>query len=279
MLSRNCSDLLSTGLLQPIVVRRCGDAYEVVFGNHRLEAFRRLGKKRVPAVIKRFTDEEAFLARVSENLIRNVYVDSLEEAECYRMLVARGWTINAIGRRVGKCDSYVSERLALLERLSPNVRQEVSRGLLKPSHAELLSRIKDLAKQNEVAELVTKKKLSVRSLEDMLTGVPVPTKVQVEMISGECYVRIPTEFIVATGFHQGKDLFMYIRGKKLVLDSAETSGKRRTRMCGPSELLHKHRQKFSELRTCEGPQRRGQGEAEVGQSAIVCHHGDANYSA
>lgn len=224
--------IVSTGLLQPIVVKQSGSEYEVVFGNHRLEAYRRLGKKRIPAIIKKFTDEEAFLARVTENLIRNVYVDPLEEAEGYRMLVAKGWTINAIGHRVGKCDSYISERLALLERLSPNVRQEVSKGRLKPSHAELLSRIKDLTRQNEVAELVTKKKLSVRSLEDLLTGVPVPTKVQVEMISRESYVRIPTDFVVATGFHQGMDLFIYIRGKKLILDSAEPSMKRRTRRLG-----------------------------------------------
>lgn len=112
----------NTGLLQPIVVRRSAGQYELVFGSHRLAACKALGLRRVRAIIADFTDDESFLARVTENLVRNDYVDPLEEARGYKILVQKGWTVNAIGHRVGKCDSYVSERIGLLEKLSTDVR-------------------------------------------------------------------------------------------------------------------------------------------------------------
>src|SRR5208282_3929081 len=75
----------NTGLLQPIVVRRSTRGYEVVFGNHRLEACKHLGFHQIKALVKTCSDDEAFLARVSENLLRNSYIDPIQEAEGYRM--------------------------------------------------------------------------------------------------------------------------------------------------------------------------------------------------
>jgi len=218
----------SSGLLQPLVVRKCGDEFELVFGSHRLEACRRLGMKMVTAMIMNFSDEEAFLARISENLLRNSYVDPLEEARGYRMLVDRGWTINAIGRKVGKSAGYICERLAFFEGLSLGLRSKVSNGILKPSHAELLSRIKDKGKQNELADLVLKKHLSVRSLEAILNGAPLPTRIQIDMNGRDYFIRIPSEFVKPLGLQARTHLLIYLRGNKMVLESAECS-KRRTR--------------------------------------------------
>jgi ParB-like chromosome segregation protein Spo0J len=168
-----------------------------------------------------FTDDESFLARVTENLVRNTYVDPLEEAEGYRVLVEKGWTVNAIGRRVGKCDSYVSERLGLIERLSSSVRASVSKGLLTPSHAELLSRIANPAKRDEVAELAIRKRLSVRTLETIISGAPLPCEVKLKSIAGECYVKIPAEFMNTLRLTMDKPVFLYVKGSKLIIDSTE----------------------------------------------------------
>ena len=219
----------NTGLLQPIVVRRNGPQYEVVFGNHRLLACKRLGMEKIKTIIMDFTDEESFLARVAENLIRNSHVDPLEEAKGYKMLIQRGWTVNAIGRRVGKCDSYVSERLALQERLSPNLRTKIASGAITPSHAELLARIRDHAKQNLIAELITRKKLSVRTLEAILSVAP-PSKTQVVSISGEYYAKIPLEFMEAMKLNTTRSLLMYMRGNKLILEGADRGSGRRPRI-------------------------------------------------
>lgn len=59
-------------------------------------ACRRLGMEYISAIIKPFAEEDSFLARVSENLLRNSYIDTIEEAEGYKMLVEKGWTLNAI---------------------------------------------------------------------------------------------------------------------------------------------------------------------------------------
>lgn len=209
------------GLLQPIVVRSIDGGYEIVFGNHRVEACRRLGMARIRAVIREFTEEEAFLARASENLVRNSYVDPIEEAKGYRMLLTRGWRINAIGERVGKCDSYVCERLAFLERLDRKILTRVADGKLTASHAELISRIPDYARQNEVADLVAKKRLSVRTLENILNRTPPPTKVCVQTFSNEFYIRIPREYLNIIGLHQEGQLFLYMRGKKIILETGE----------------------------------------------------------
>jgi len=209
------------GLLQPIVVRRNTRGYEIVFGNHRLEACKRLGFQRIKAIVRMCGDDDAFLARVSENLLRNSYIDPIQEAQGYKMLVDRGWTINAIGRKVGKCDSYVSERLGIIHRLCREVREELSRGQLSPSHAEVLSRIRNPELQRELTELVKRKRLSVKSLENMITRTPLPTCTTVRIVLKEYYAKIPEEVAQFLGLRNNQQLFLSIRGKKLILEKVK----------------------------------------------------------
>jgi ParB family chromosome partitioning protein len=215
----------NTGLLQPIVVRKVEDGHEVVFGNHRLEACKRLGMNRISAIVADFSEDEAFLARVSENLLRNTYINPIEEAEGYRMLVSKGWSIDAIGLKVGKSDSYICERLGILERLSHEVRSQVLQGSLTPSHAEIISRIRDTSLQEMIASLVVRKRLSVHTLENMIKNVPLPTQVQITRVSGEYIVRIPHEFAKVVGLESDQRLFIYARRGKLILEKVSNTSK------------------------------------------------------
>jgi ParB family chromosome partitioning protein len=217
-----------SGLLQPILVQKCEDVYIIVFGNHRVEACRRLGMKKISAIISDFSDEEAFLARVTENLVRNTYIDPIEEAKGYRMLLKKGWTINAIGKRVGKCDSYVCERLAMVDRLDPTILSRVMRNknYLTPSHAELLSRLSDKTRQTELARLVEERRLSVRQLENLLNGIPLPTNVRVDFNSGSYHICIPDDFATAMKLAVDQLVHMQIRGRELVIK--KTNGATRT---------------------------------------------------
>ena len=225
----------NVGLLQPIVVRRRASKYETVFGNHRLEACRRLGLERIRAIKFDLSDDESFLARVSENLLRNNFIDPLVEAEGYKRLVANGWTIHAIGNRVGKCDSYICERMAILDRLSPITKDYVSRGTLSASHGELLSRVRDMKRQEEIAELVRIKRLSVRSLEELLGRMP-PAVVQTKIIAGVLYVPIPREFADLIHARVGEPLFLYSRNRKLILESAKLEDRHGTHACKSSHV-------------------------------------------
>jgi len=210
------------GMLQPIIVRRSIAGYEIVFGYHRLEACRRLQTETISAIIVHLTDEEAFLVRVAENLHRNNYVDPIEEARGYKRLIGAGWTIHKIARRLGKSDGYISDRLGIVSRLDSRVLLKVSEGngFISPSHAEILSRIRDPNTQRELANFVEKKRLSVRALEDMINGVPPPRKVKV-LETEDCCVAIPKDFLSATQILPNQHAHLYFRGKKLIIENLE----------------------------------------------------------
>ena len=217
----------TSGLLQPILARERGDGYEVVFGNHRLEACKQLGMKTIPTIVQCLGDAECFLARVSENLVRNSYVNPIEEAKGYKMLVAQGWSIDSIGRRVGKSDSYVCERLALLDRLDDNLQSKIENGSLTPSHGELLARIRSRGKRTEIAELIEKKRLSVRTVEEMLRSGPLPERTRAERVCDELCIRIPNEFAEAAGISDSQPLYMYLSGNKLILENVNNHLRRK----------------------------------------------------
>jgi ParB family chromosome partitioning protein len=178
------------GLLQPITVRHVDEKqFRLVFGSHRLEAVRRLGWKKVPAIVREISDEESFLMNVTENLQRNVYVSPVAEARGYKYLISRGWTIGDIARRIGKSDSYVCNRMRILERLHPELRKEMEfpRGNshLTLSHVEHLSTIREPWRQLELASLVRERHLSIRQLE-RLTRKTGKKTVRNKCLCSEC---------------------------------------------------------------------------------------------
>jgi len=153
-----------------VLVRPLADGYELVFGLHRLEACKRLGWKTIPAIIRKVSNDEAFIMNVVENLQRNVHINPISEAQGYKCLIKRGWTVVKIAEKIGKSCSYVCDRLRVLNRLHPKVRERLSfpRGktsAITVSHAEHLSLIEDAKQQLTLAELVMEKGLSVRQLE------------------------------------------------------------------------------------------------------------------
>ncbi len=102
------------GLLQPIVVRKVGDTYELIAGRQRLRAVTELGWETVPARVLELSDEDALIAQAVENVNRRD-VSPLEEAEYFAELRERtGWSAAEIARRIGRPESYVRERLQLL---------------------------------------------------------------------------------------------------------------------------------------------------------------------
>jgi len=156
----------SQGLLQPIMVRRLNGEFEVVFGLHRLEACKRLGWEKIPAIVVEISEEEAFLTCVVENLQRNIKINPVTEARGYELLISKGYTPHEIAQKIGKSDSYVYERLRILKKLHPAIRKRITHVCnLTPSHAERLALIPDPKLQLKLAKLIEKRQLSVRQLE------------------------------------------------------------------------------------------------------------------
>jgi ParB/RepB/Spo0J family partition protein len=161
----------ASGLLQPIMVRPLEKGYEVIFGTHRLEACRRLGWKAVPAVVRKMSEEEANLTQIVENIQRNHIINPIEEARVYKELLKKGWTVSEIAKALAKSDSYVYDRMTLLDRLDPKIAREVAAkpdGRITTSHAVRLAYLENLSDQRELSRVVKKARLSVHQLERLV---------------------------------------------------------------------------------------------------------------
>ena len=163
----------SNGLLQPIVVKPVSNQhFRIVLGTHRFEAVKRLGWKKIRATVKDVSDDESFLIGVTENLQRNVCISPIAEAKGYKQLISKGWTISEIALRIGKSDSYVCNRIRVLDKLHPDVQRELEfpRGNLSLglSHAEQIASIADPQRQIELAKLTKERSYSVRQLERLM---------------------------------------------------------------------------------------------------------------
>ena len=125
--------------------------------------------EKIQTLVKHISSEEAFLTGLIENLQRNIRINPVAEARGYKRLMAKGWTSHEIAKSIGKSDSYVYDRLRVLDRLHPTIQRKlithVCKSPITPSHAERLTLIEDIKVQLKLAELVRKKHLSVRQLE------------------------------------------------------------------------------------------------------------------
>lgn len=160
------SSIEAHGLIQPVVLRKVDNGYEIVAGERRWRAARIIGIKEIPCIIKELTDEENMLLAIIENMQRED-LNPIEEAEgISQMIDTYGLTQEEVSRSVGKSRPYITNSLRLLK-LSEEVRKYVSHGMLSAGHARALAVISDENKQIKLAELAIKEGLSVRQVEKL----------------------------------------------------------------------------------------------------------------
>ena len=152
------------GVLQPIVVSRNGDSYQLVAGHRRVLAARLAGRTSIPAVIREDVTDRLELALI-ENLQR-ADLNALEEARAYRMLIeAYGLTQQQLGDRVGKAHSTIAHTLRVLE--APQVLQDaLVDGKISEGHLRALLAVDATHTPAALAEVIAKG-LSVRETEDL----------------------------------------------------------------------------------------------------------------
>jgi ParB family chromosome partitioning protein len=154
----------SNGIIQPIVVRKAADGYEIVAGERRWRAAQRAGLLKVPVVLRDIPDERLLAAALIENIQRED-LNPIEEAQAYRRLADEfHLTQEQIAEAVGKDRSSIANYLRLLK-LPPEVRGNVGSGALSMGHARALLAIADEAALLRIARDVVSKNLSVRETE------------------------------------------------------------------------------------------------------------------
>lgn len=156
----------SQGLIQPIVVRKTADRYELIAGERRWRAAQIAGLQDIPAVIKQADDQAAAAMALIENLQRE-NLNPVEEAVAIANLIAQfNWTHQEVAEVLGKARATVSNSLRLLE-LADNARQMVNGRLLSMGHARALLSL-PLEQQNTIAKEIAAKQLSVRQTEQLV---------------------------------------------------------------------------------------------------------------
>jgi ParB family chromosome partitioning protein len=157
--------LKRTGVLQPIVVRRYGQQFQIVVGERRWRAAQMAGLTRIPAVIREVTDAQTLELALVENLLRED-LNPMEEAEAYqRLLTEFGWTQEELGQRVRKDRSSVANCLRLLK-LPELIQADLRMGRLTMGHARALLSLTSPADQLRLREEILAHSWSVRATEE-----------------------------------------------------------------------------------------------------------------
>ena len=164
------------GVLQPVVVRRAGDRYELIVGERRWRASRAAGLKTIPAVVADVAPQERLEIAIVENVQRHD-LNPIELAHAYRALADAGATQDQIGRRVSLDRSSIANHMRLLE-LSRGIQEDVETGRLTMGHAKALLQVSDPTARQALRDRVVAEGLSVRETEKLgrrLAG-PAPAR-------------------------------------------------------------------------------------------------------
>ncbi len=152
------------GILQPLVVRKRDETFQIVAGERRYRAAQRASLKSVPVVVREVSDQEVLLLAMIENLQRSD-LNPLEEAKGYRELIDKnGLTQDELGKALSKSRSSIANALRLLE-LPDEVQSMVYSGQLTAGHARAILSVKGDQNRVALARKVVADGLSVRQTE------------------------------------------------------------------------------------------------------------------
>lgn len=152
------------GMVQPIVARKVGDKFEIIAGERRWRAARKAGLAMVPVVLKEVPDDRLLEYALVENIQRQE-LNPIEEAKAYWQLGEHlRLTQEQVADRVGKSRPQVANTLRLL-RLPQGIQGQVANGVLSTGHAKVLLGVEEARLQEQLAQEVVDRQLSVRALE------------------------------------------------------------------------------------------------------------------
>ena len=163
----------ANGVIQPIVVRRADDGYEIIAGERRWRASQRAGLLKIPVVVREIPEDRLLAVALIENVQRED-LNPIEEAHAYHQLAEEfHLTQEQIAESVGKDRSSIANYVRLLK-LPHEVRESVASGGLSMGHARALAGIADEASLLRLARDVIAKQLSVRETEALIRKTTAP---------------------------------------------------------------------------------------------------------
>jgi ParB family chromosome partitioning protein len=159
----------SSGVVQPVLLRRADGRYQLIAGERRWRAARQAGLETIPAVVREIGDRDALELALTENLLRED-LNPLEAAQGYTLLQQKhGLSHEEIAERLGLDRSTVTNTLRLL-RLPSEVQQMIAEGTVSAGHARALLGLESAAAQMQLANSIVKEGLSVRQVENLVAA-------------------------------------------------------------------------------------------------------------
>jgi ParB family transcriptional regulator, chromosome partitioning protein len=163
------------GIIQPLLVRKDENGYELITGERRLRAAKKAGLNQVPVIVKTITDTDLLEMSIVENIQRED-LNPMEEAEAYYQLIAKfDLTQDQAAARIGKSRSAVANFLRLRQ-LPEQIKAGIMDGTLSMGHARALLGASNSAQQNVAWRAVVSKGLSVRETENLIKRLKAETK-------------------------------------------------------------------------------------------------------
>ena len=154
------------GVLQPILLRRDGDSYEIIAGERRFKACKELGKEKIPAVVLDISEEKLLELALVENIQRE-NLTPIEEARAYQTMIRlENLTQEVVAKRLGKKRSTITNTIRLLD-LPEEIQDDVSRGTITFGHARALLGFNSKKEMYDTYKKILSSRISVREVESL----------------------------------------------------------------------------------------------------------------
>ncbi|MBI4280728.1 ParB/RepB/Spo0J family partition protein [Candidatus Uhrbacteria bacterium] len=187
--------IASHGILQPLIVLRSGDWYELITGERRLRAAKLLGLKTVPAIVRTTTEQEKLEFALLENLQRED-LNPIEEAKAFRALAEEfGLTHDEIARRVGKSRPAISNIIRLLE-LPADIQQALINRRISYTAGRALLGVSPEEQRRLFAQLMGGEKISSAVIEEKAVVKRGPDDPNLRAIEAQLRERLGTKVLI-----------------------------------------------------------------------------------
>ena len=164
-----CESISKYGIIQPLIVRKINDKYEIVSGERRYRAAKKIGMLTVPALVGEFNDVECMELSLVENL-QNKSLNPLEEGKAFKKILdTSNMSIEDLEKNTSVSKDRIQEKIKLLD-LDKEVQKALLKNDISESHAKLLLKL-DLTKQVEVLNKIINDKLTVKETNDYINSI------------------------------------------------------------------------------------------------------------
>ena len=210
------------GVIQPLLVKKVGNDYQLIAGERRLRAAKKAGVTKVPVIVKNVSDAEQLEYALIENLQRE-NLNPIEEAEAYKRLMNKfDYTQQKLSQALSKNRATVANLLRLLK-LPAEVKKSLAQEEITMGHARSLLSLNEPQKQREAYRIVVRKGLSVRETEKLVKKLTlvkkkkVPEKglVDLEYMRNDLRQWLGTQVKIVTSGKKGKIIIEFYSSEEL----------------------------------------------------------------